>query len=817
MTTTLEPLQDLIAFLLEALGRWTLEQAARGTAVLIVTTTAALLLRRQSAGVRHLTLRAGLLALLLLPLVSMLVPQVAVLPAAARIATGFAPDAQPEPTFSEQQTPSETPPIPLGRENLPEDSKAEVVELLPDGNNQSSRELLATANRNPADEVWNSAATTSVSNIAERTGIRYSGHVASPAAADGDPATTAFFTISPRTYRWIGGIAFGGSLLLLIRLFVSGIWLVRRSHLSQAHPDRDPATDVRSELSAIKQRLGCPRQLRVAIGTTGMMPMVYGMIRPVLLLPPEFLKWSRQRREIVLLHEVGHVIRRDPIWQCLIELTGVLFWFHPGYWIARRWCADAREQSCDDLVLTAGVAPADYASQLLGLVSELRGTRLMGAVGVAMAQPGQLERRIRNVLDLHRRRSKVTRRMAVVTALASACVLLPVATITSAAPLVEQEDQRQQPQAGLPTLPDSAAPSAVQLTPRIPVIQQPVIDTSAPTDTSDGDVTALSDTELMNRLRQIPEPNALPLSEGMEIPQTKIDSRFTRQVSNFRNHSLQMLQQHPVIQEVRRRKELCTSMVNDLLHERLRELSLRISPGTSPYPTSGLTVDGLPRPGIIVPAYVAGVIGDRESAKLLIDLLQLATNKENDGIQQLMLQQSGFVAFASLWNLTGRQHAINGEQWKALLEQLGDDFVPAHQRATAAAGPDAVAASLTRLPQQEAIERERLIATGPAVVPLLKAAIDASDPQQQTRIVWILDEIGDVADVDRDVMERYYVRRLSQQDLQVEGVYLNRSADSFHTPIEVAARVRCLNRVPLATFVRLCREVDRLRPTSLPF
>ena len=97
--------------------------------------------------------------------------------------------------------------------------------------------------------------------------------------------------------------------------------------------------------------------------------MAWGVIRPRVVLPGLVLDCKRDDRRAILLHELGHVSRRDPLWHLLGELAGVIFWYHPLLWYARHQCAQLRENACDDLVLNAGVEPETYARCLLEFVS----------------------------------------------------------------------------------------------------------------------------------------------------------------------------------------------------------------------------------------------------------------------------------------------------------------------------------------------------------------------------------------------------------------------------------------------------------------
>jgi beta-lactamase regulating signal transducer with metallopeptidase domain len=100
-------------------------------------------------------------------------------------------------------------------------------------------------------------------------------------------------------------------------------------------------------------------------------PLTFGLVRPVILLPPCALEWSQELLESVLEHEQEHIRRYDPLSHWIAELVCVTWWFHPLAWLARSRAAHERECACDDAVLRSGVRPGDYASELLNLAAAL--------------------------------------------------------------------------------------------------------------------------------------------------------------------------------------------------------------------------------------------------------------------------------------------------------------------------------------------------------------------------------------------------------------------------------------------------------------
>jgi beta-lactamase regulating signal transducer with metallopeptidase domain len=175
------------------------------------------------------------------------------------------------------------------------------------------------------------------------------------------------------------------------------------------------------------EELGMAEPVRLLRAEGAAMPMTWGILRPVVLIPAEADGWTPERKRVVLLHEMAHVSRRDCLWQTLVRLACAAYWFHPGVWWAARQMHVEREQACDDRVLAGGTRASDYAGHLLEVARSFRSGPLSAAAAVAMARRSQLEGRVVAVLDAARARGRVPARMAMLAGGVAAVVLFPLA------------------------------------------------------------------------------------------------------------------------------------------------------------------------------------------------------------------------------------------------------------------------------------------------------------------------------------------------------------------------------------------------------
>ena len=138
-------------------------------------------------------------------------------------------------------------------------------------------------------------------------------------------------------------------------------------------------------------------------------PMVWGLFRPVILLPADADEWEPERRRAVLLHELAHIQWQDWLIQTIAQITCAVYWFNPLIWLAARRMQAEMEQACDDHVLNAGYQSTDYAQHLIDIVRNIKATGIAKRSAVAMARSSKIEGRLRTVLAEHLNRQPVTK------------------------------------------------------------------------------------------------------------------------------------------------------------------------------------------------------------------------------------------------------------------------------------------------------------------------------------------------------------------------------------------------------------------------
>jgi beta-lactamase regulating signal transducer with metallopeptidase domain len=164
----------------------------------------------------------------------------------------------------------------------------------------------------------------------------------------------------PGWVRWLIGASGAFCLLLLGRL---SLWQIER----KATPIVDgPLMD---SVVGGQARLKLRRKVVLLQSASCSAPLAAGAVLPRLVLPSGFSSWSVDRQRVVILHELGHIKRRDCLTKTLV-------------WLAMKRIQLDAERACDDLVLGTGADACDYADHVLQIAAGCRRNGLALSSGV---------------------------------------------------------------------------------------------------------------------------------------------------------------------------------------------------------------------------------------------------------------------------------------------------------------------------------------------------------------------------------------------------------------------------------------------------
>lgn len=155
---------------------------------------------------------------------------------------------------------------------------------------------------------------------------------------------------------WLIGFTF-----LAIRL-AGGLWFLNRLRSKSS-----PISFDGLSLEALSVRLGINKKVEALVSYEIKLPITFGWIKPVILLPAGYInQLTTVEVEAILLHELSHIRRYDWVLNLLQAVVEAVFYFHPMLWWISSTVRMERERCCDELaVATMDGGRMQYARALL--------------------------------------------------------------------------------------------------------------------------------------------------------------------------------------------------------------------------------------------------------------------------------------------------------------------------------------------------------------------------------------------------------------------------------------------------------------------
>lgn len=161
---------------------------------------------------------------------------------------------------------------------------------------------------------------------------------------------------------FVGALIFSGKLLLsfvaLQRFRTKGVKLAEQS--------------LQLKLLDFSRRLNIKQKITLLESKLVPVPVVLGWLRPVILLPTSAITGLAPKQlEMLLAHELAHVMRRDYLVNILQSVLESLLFYHPVVWWVSGQIRREREYCCDDIAVSLTGDSRSYAQTLLSL-AEMR-------------------------------------------------------------------------------------------------------------------------------------------------------------------------------------------------------------------------------------------------------------------------------------------------------------------------------------------------------------------------------------------------------------------------------------------------------------
>ena len=236
----------------------------------------------------------------------------------------------------------------------------------------------------------------------------------------------------PSSANLISTVKKRGSFLVYLYIFLTVLWASVSSFLiarllyyhARIFYIRQTAKDARpADLKKCKEiayRLGVDTPL-VLQSDMVESPFLTGISKPAIILPI-----SIDVTDEIILHEIGHLVRNDCLWNLLSYVGIVILPFQPLMRLLGNLIEDTSDYVCDDFVIQYSRDSLSYANQLVSIAEKFRPSTSEAVVGVGIiSRKSSLLKRIERILE-DSRQILITVKLDLIVNIALVCLVLTV-------------------------------------------------------------------------------------------------------------------------------------------------------------------------------------------------------------------------------------------------------------------------------------------------------------------------------------------------------------------------------------------------------
>lgn len=207
-------------------------------------------------------------------------------------------------------------------------------------------------------------------------------------------------SIQSTLLQWLMTVWLFGSVLMLFRLVRGQRELAKWIEESKQASDHE----WQESLEQCANMLGVNELPALRVKKDLSSPVVAGLLKPVILIPATAFQWPEETRKMAMLHELGHIRRKDLWLRLAADITCAIHWYNPLVWWMRATLLTQCEYACDARVIASGANPKRYISALCDVVESAMQHSLYSAgkarpaAVCAMADHAPLKMRVKRLL-----------------------------------------------------------------------------------------------------------------------------------------------------------------------------------------------------------------------------------------------------------------------------------------------------------------------------------------------------------------------------------------------------------------------------------
>jgi bla regulator protein blaR1 len=194
---------------------------------------------------------------------------------------------------------------------------------------------------------------------------------------------------------WISAIAVL-SVFSVFRIFFLGKTLHRYPKIERQ--------DILDLLKELRGQLHIRRSIELYYLDTklSISPLLYGILHPKIYIPGIIVQnWPVEDIKPILLHELHHIKRFDPVVNWIVFVVNAIYFFHPLVWIVNKKIKNYQEDSCDDIsIRTLGNKKKTYLNCIINVLMETSKENLLGVPAIAFSErKTSVSRRVIRISD----------------------------------------------------------------------------------------------------------------------------------------------------------------------------------------------------------------------------------------------------------------------------------------------------------------------------------------------------------------------------------------------------------------------------------
>jgi TonB family protein len=218
--------------------------------------------------------------------------------------------------------------------------------------------------------------------------------------------------------------------------------------------------NINASVHRIREVLQISREVSIKESSAISSPFSFGLLRPCVILPATYSRWSDSVLEDVLVHELSHIRRLDWLSMLLCQVVLCIYWFNPLVWLAVRKVDEEAENSCDAAVIRCGKSNTEYAENLLLVARECRNQKRL--LAQMMVDRKLLSNRITTILENPMMKT-ISRKMIALSVALAATLLVGLGNVQLLDVQAQASDQEMFPlKKVVPVYPRQAAEGEVE-------------------------------------------------------------------------------------------------------------------------------------------------------------------------------------------------------------------------------------------------------------------------------------------------------------------------------------------------------------------